>query len=55
VDVSGVGFMGSFDHHASGAGVPGTPRLRVVGFALLGSVDVRRKSAQRDRPELPST
>ena len=26
----------------------------VVGFALLGSVDVRRKPAQRDRPELPS-
>jgi hypothetical protein len=54
VDVSGIGFMGSFDHHASGPGVPGAPRLRIVGFALLGSVDVRRKPSQRDRPELPS-
>jgi hypothetical protein len=35
--------------------VPGAPRLRVVGFALLGSVDVRRKPARQDRPELPST
>jgi uncharacterized protein DUF1707 len=55
VDVSGIGFLGSFDHDASGPGVPGAPRLRIVGFALLGSVDVRRKPAQRERPELPST
>jgi len=43
VDVSGVAFMGGFDHHASGPGVPGAPRLRVLGFALMGGVDVRRK------------
>jgi len=43
VDVSGVAFMGGFDHNASGPGVPGAPRLRVLGFALMGGVEVRRK------------
>jgi len=43
VDVSGIAFMGGFDHNASGPGVPGAPRLRVIGFALMGGVDVRRK------------
>src|SRR5262252_10406085 len=55
VDVSGIGFMGAFDHRASGPGAPGAPRLRVVGFALMGGVDVRRKPARPPRPELPST
>jgi len=43
VDVSGVAFMGGFDHNASGPGVPGAPRVRIIGFALMGGVDVRRK------------
>ena len=43
VDVSGVAFMGGFDHNASGPGVPGAPRVRVIGFALMGGVDVKRK------------
>ena len=43
VDVSGFAFMGGFDHNASGPGAPGAPRLRVLGFALMGGVDVRRK------------
>ena len=43
VDVSGFAFMGGFDHNASGPGVPGAPRVRIIGFALLGGVDVRRK------------
>ena len=43
VDVSGIAFMGGFDHNASGPGVPGAPRVRVIGFALMGGVDVRRK------------
>ena len=42
VDVSGVGIMGGFDHRASGPGVPGAPRVRVVGLALMGGVNVRR-------------
>jgi len=63
VDVSGIGFMGGFDHRASGPGAPGAPRLRVVGFAMMGGVDVRRRPAdpaQRGvpggptRPGLPS-
>jgi hypothetical protein len=55
VDVSGIAFMGGFDHNASGPGVPGAPRVRVIGFALMGGVDVRRKpqkaikSARGDR------
>jgi hypothetical protein len=43
VDVSGLAFMGGFDHNASGPGVPGAPQVRVLGFALMGGVDVRRK------------
>ena len=43
VDVSGIAFMGGFDHNASGPGVPGAPRVRIIGFALMGGVDVRRK------------
>ena len=43
VDVSGIAFMGGFDHDASGSGVPGAPRVRVLGFALMGGVEVRRK------------
>jgi hypothetical protein len=47
VDVSGIGFMGGFDHQASGPGLPGSPRVRVIGFAMMGGVDVRRKPARR--------
>jgi hypothetical protein len=53
VDVSGIGFMGGFDHRASGPGAPGAPHLRVVGFAMMGGVDVKRRPAEPVRPELP--
>jgi hypothetical protein len=43
VDVSGIAFMGGFDHNASGPGAPGAPRVRVIGFAFMGGVDVKRK------------
>lgn len=43
VDVSGIGFMGAFEHGASGAGVPGAPRVRINGFAFMGGVDVKRR------------
>ena len=49
VDVSGIGIMGGFDHQASGPGAPGAPHLRVVGFALMGGVEVKRRPS---RPEL---
>ena len=53
VVVSGIGFMGGFDHRASGPGAPGAPHLRVVGFAMMGGVDVKRRPAEPVRPELP--
>ena len=46
VDVSGIAFMGGFDHNASGPGVPGAPSVKVIGFALMGGVEVRRKGAE---------
>jgi len=47
VDVSGIAFMGGFDHNASGTGVPGAPRVKVVGFAMMGGVEVRRKPLKK--------
>ena len=49
VDVSGFGFMGAFDHRASGPGVPGAPRVRVVGFALMGGVNVQRRGPKKQK------
>jgi hypothetical protein len=53
VDVSGIGFMGAFDHRASGPGAPGAPRLRVVGFALMGGVEVQRRPTDPAKPGVP--
>jgi hypothetical protein len=53
VDVSGIGVMGAFDHRASWPGVPGAPRLRVIGFAMLGGVEVQRRPAQPGGPAVP--
>jgi hypothetical protein len=52
VDVSGLAFMGGFDHNASGPGVPGAPQVRVLGFALMGGVEVRRKPVKAKRGTL---
>jgi hypothetical protein len=49
VDVSGIAFMGGFDHNASGPGVPGAPRVKVIGFAFMGGVEVRRKPPKKKR------
>jgi hypothetical protein len=49
VDVSGIAFMGGFDHDASGTGVPGAPVVKVVGFAMMGGVEVRRKPLKKKR------
>ena len=43
VAVTGIGFMGAFDHRAAGEGGPGGPRIRVNGLAFMAGVDVRRK------------
>lgn len=54
VDVSGFAFMGGFDHRATGPGLPGAPRLKVVGFALMGGVNVQRRPPRKKMPrELP--
>ena len=48
VDCHGIGIMGSFDRHVRGEGVPGAPRVHIRGFALWGTVGVKRK--QRRKP-----
>jgi hypothetical protein len=50
IDVSGVGIMGGFDDRASGPGIPGAPRVKIVGLAVMGGVDVKRKPLGRTRP-----
>jgi hypothetical protein len=60
VDVAGFGFMGTFDHRAAGPGLPGAPRVRIVGFALMGGVNVKRSPSTQRRsgrldPELGGT
>jgi hypothetical protein len=51
VDVSGFGIMGGFDHRASGPGLPGAPKIRVVGLALMGGVSVRRGQPGQDEDD----
>ncbi|HLK02027.1 MAG TPA: DUF1707 domain-containing protein [Streptosporangiaceae bacterium] len=53
VVVTGIGFMGAFDHRAAGAGQPDGPTIRVNGLALMGAVDVRRKPARSLRDLRP--
>ncbi|MBI5338582.1 MAG: DUF1707 and DUF2154 domain-containing protein [Mycolicibacterium rufum] len=43
VDLRGVAVMGSFDQNIEGEGSPGAPCVRISGFALWGSVAVKRK------------
>jgi ABC-type nickel/cobalt efflux system permease component RcnA len=40
--------MGGFDHRASGPGLSAAPRVRVVGLALMGGVNVRRGQPGQD-------
>jgi len=47
VDVSGIAFMGGFDHNASGPGASGAPRVKIIGFAMMGGVEVRRKPLKK--------
>lgn len=48
VHVKGLGIMGGFEHGASGAGAPGSPRVVVSGFSFWGGVNVKRK-ARKER------
>jgi hypothetical protein len=55
VHVNGIGIMGGFDHHASGPGASGAPRVVISGFSFWGGVDVKRKArkqAKKLRKEL---
>ena len=56
VDVGAVGIMGGVDHGAEGPGAPGGPRIRIVGVAVMGGIDVKRAAARRPRrTEMPSS
>ena len=48
VEISGMAVMGGFSKRADGQGAPGAPSIRVVGFALMGGVDVKRKAREED-------
>ncbi|MCH9640105.1 MAG: DUF1707 domain-containing protein [Actinomycetia bacterium] len=43
LDLHGVGVMGSFDQKVDGEGSPGAPCVRIRGFSLWGSVNVKRR------------
>lgn len=46
VDVRGIGVLGTFDH-IGGVGSAGAPHVTIRGFALLGSVGIRRKKRKQ--------
>ena len=55
VRVQGFGFMGGFDHKATGDGPPGAPVVTINGLALMGGVEVKRpKRKKRKKDELES-
>lgn len=43
LDLKGVGVMGSFDQKVDGEGSPGAPCVRIRGFSVWGSVNVKRR------------
>ncbi|MCS0634650.1 DUF1707 domain-containing protein [Streptomyces sp. LP05-1] len=49
VEVRGFGLMGGFDDRGSGEGAPGSPRVTITGFALMGGVGVVRKRRKSDK------
>jgi len=53
VDVGAVGIMGGVDHGAEGPGAPGGPRIRIVGVAVMGGIEVKRGRPRRT--ELPAS
>jgi hypothetical protein len=55
VEVGAIGIMGGIDHGGEGPGVPGGPRIRIVGVAVMGGIEVKRGRPKRpSRTELPS-
>jgi hypothetical protein len=56
VDVGVVGILGGVDNGGEGPGVPGGPRIRIVGAAVMGGIEVKRAKPKRpDRTELSSS
>lgn len=47
VSVSGLALLGEADRRAAGPGAAGAPRVRVICYALMGGVEVRRAPAPR--------
>lgn len=45
--VSGAGILGGFEGASSAGSAPGAPVVRVVGAAIFGGVEVRRRSPRR--------
>jgi hypothetical protein len=55
VDVGVVGILGGVDNGGEGPGVPGGPRIRIVGAAVMGGIEVKRAKPKRPgRAELSS-
>ncbi|MCX4550868.1 DUF1707 domain-containing protein [Streptomyces sp. NBC_01387] len=51
-DVNGIGLMGGFGDSGSGEGTPGSPRVKVTGFAMFGGVGVERKVTRAEKQRL---
>lgn len=56
VHVTGVAFMGGFGDRATQEGPPGSPVVRISGFAMMGAVDVHRRTptGRADEPDRPA-
>jgi hypothetical protein len=53
VHVSGSGFMGGFAEKGDDAQIsPGSPRVTITGFALMGGIAVERKARDSERRRL---
>ncbi len=56
VEVGAFGVMGGVDHGAEGPGIPGAPRIRITGIAVMGGIEVKRAPSRRSpQGELPSS
>jgi hypothetical protein len=55
VDVGVVGILGGVDNGGEGPGVSGGPRIRIVGAAVMGGIEVKRAKPKRSgRTGLPA-
>jgi hypothetical protein len=55
VEIGAFGVMGAIDHGGEGPGAPGAPRIRIVGVAVMGGIEIKRAPARRlPTGELPA-